>query len=183
MPTPSSGRESRRGSKSNASANEAYKSSSDRREKAKSSQIYDSRRRPSRQAESGLGSASARPQLKGRTNSAPLIDRGGAEAGARQSDRYGDQPAASSTASTTPRAGGYGDVDAQDEDEVAGVVGTLKSYQPFKSFEVRYRTVAGCKEHMTDLSRNRRHPRTFPISTLLSWEQRALGSLRLFRKL
>ena len=165
MPTPSSGRESRRGSKPNATSNEAYKSSNERREKAKSSQIYDSRRRPSRQAESGLGSASARPQLKGRTNSAPLIDRGGADHGSRQSDRYGDQTAVSSTASTTPRAGTYADRDAQDEDEVAGVVGALKTYQPFKSFQVGCSRVFGCKEHMTDLFRNRRRPKTSPIST------------------
>ena len=164
MPTPSSGRESRRGSKSNAAANEAYKSSSDRREKAKSSQIYDSRRRPSRQAESALGSASARPQLKGRTNSAPLVDRV-AEYGSRQTDRYGDQTAVSSTASTTPRVGTYADRDAQDEDEVAGVVGAFKTYQPFKSFEVQYKRLFGCKEHMTDQSPNRRLPTTSLIST------------------
>ena len=164
MPTPSSGRESRRGSKSNATANEAYKSSSERREKAKSSQVYDSRRRPSRQAESALASAPARPQLKGRTNSAPLIDRGGAEHANRQTDRYGDQTAGSSTASTTPRATTYVDWDAQDEDEVAGVVGAFKTYQPFKNFEVQSSRPFGCKEHMTDQCRNRRRPRTSLIS-------------------
>lgn len=152
MPTPSAGRESRRGSKSNASANEHYMSSGDRREKSKSSQIYDSRRRPSRQAESALGSPLARPQLKGRTNSAPLIDRGGTEPGTRYNDLYSDQTAASSNASTTPRIRSYGDGDAQDEDEVAGVVGALKAYQPFKSFEVCCKKTDGCKEHNTNSS-------------------------------
>lgn len=136
MPTPSSGRESRRASKSSATPSEAQKSS-DRREKAKSGQIYDSRRRPSRQAESSLSSASARPQLKGRTNSAPLIDRGAVEPGALHGNEYGGQTGPSSNASTTPRVGSRV-VDAQDEDEVAGVVGAVKNYQPFKSFEVQY---------------------------------------------
>ena len=144
MPTPSSGRESRRGSKSSVTPSEAQKSS-DRREKAKSSQIYDSRRRPSRQAESSFSSASARPQLKGRTNSAPLIDRGGADQSARHGNEYGVQTGHSSNASTTPRVSSRV-VDAQDEDEVAGVVGAVKNYQPFKSFEVRHCKACECKE-------------------------------------
>ena len=137
MPTPSSGRESRRGSKASATASETYKSS-ERREKAKSSQVYDSRRRPSRQAETPP--TSARPQLKGRTNSAPLIDRTGAEPGTRQGVEHGGQTGASSNASSTPRGGSHYVGDAQDEDEVAGVVGAMKSYQPFKTFEVRRET-------------------------------------------
>ena len=130
MPTPSSGRESKRSSKSSAGANEAYKSS-DRREKSKSSQVYVGQRRGSRQAESELANASARPPLKGRTNSAPLIDARGADTGSRHNVEDGRQ-----TGSSTPRAGPRGYQDAQDEDEVAGVVGAVRHFQPFQSPEV-----------------------------------------------
>lgn len=131
MPTPGSGRESRRSSKSGASGSEAYKSS-ERREKAKSSQVYDSRRRGSKQAESGLGSVSERPQLKGRTNSAPLI-----EARVRQGVRDGEQTGDEGKGSSTPRATYGGDEDGRDEDEVAGVVGAVRNLQPFQTPEVR----------------------------------------------
>lgn len=133
MPTPSSGRESRRGSssKSTATADEAYRRSGySRDKKAKSSQIYDSRR----QTDGTLGSATARPQLKGRTNSAPLIQRA---SNTQHVDEHGDETPVSSTTSTTPRLGSHAIGEAQDEDEVAGVVGAVRAYQPFKSFEVQ----------------------------------------------
>ena len=170
MPTPSSGRESRRGSKSSATPSDAQKSS-DRREKAKSSQVYDGRRRPSRQAESSLSGAPARPPLKGRTNSAPLIDRGGAEVGARHGNDYGVQSGHSSNASTNPRAASR-HVDAQDEDEVAGVVGAVRTYQPFKSFEVWYWNASQCREQSTDLLHNYSPQQLFQISMLWSSERR-----------
>lgn len=130
MPTPSSGRESKRSSKSSAGANEAYRGS-ERREKSKSSQVYEAQRRGSKQAESGLVGASARPQVKGRTNSAPLIDARGADTASRQNVEDGKQ-----TGSSTPRAGRSDLQDAQDEDEVAGVVGAVRHFQPFQSSEV-----------------------------------------------
>jgi hypothetical protein len=52
-------------------------------------------------------------------------------------DEHGDRTPVSSTASTTPRIGSYAIGEAQDEDEVAGVVGAVRAYQPFKSFEVQ----------------------------------------------
>ncbi|KAK3681546.1 hypothetical protein LTR37_020854 [Vermiconidia calcicola] len=129
MPTPSSGRDSRRSSKSGPSGNDAYKSS-ERKEKAKSSQVYDSRRRGSKQVESGLGSVDERPKLKGRTSSAPLIEP------QRHAVGDGEQTPPHSTGSSTPRATQGGVEAAQDEDEVAGVVGAIKHYQPFQSPEV-----------------------------------------------
>ena len=146
MPTPSSGRESRRdsSSKSAATTTEAYKRSGYSREKkAKSSQIYDSRR----QTDGTLGSATPRPQLKGRTNSAPLVDRAGAETNTQLVDGHGERTALSSNASTTPRVSSYAIGEAQDEDEVAGVVGAARAYQPFKSFEVQQNKEIGRKGH------------------------------------
>ena len=130
MPTPSSGR---RSSKSGPSGSEASKSS-ERREKAKSSQAYDTQRRGSRQAESTLGSVSEPPRLNGRTHSAPLVDRAG-KAQRRDDLQDGEQMRKQSKSSSTPRAGA-GAGDAQDEDEVAGVVGAVKRFQPFQSPEV-----------------------------------------------
>lgn len=136
MPSSNSGRDSRRSSKSGPSGNEAYKSS-DRREKAKSSQVYPSSRRGSRQAESTLGSVPERPSVKGRTYSAPLVDRVG-EPGRRDELHDGEQTRKESKSSSAPRvdAGGVGVEDAQDEDEVAGVVGAVKRFQPFQNPEV-----------------------------------------------
>jgi hypothetical protein len=125
MPTPSSGR---RSSKSGPSGNDAYKSS-ERREKAKSSQVYESARRGSKQSE--LGSVAERPKIKSRTNSAPLIEpRGRYEARASQTGNVrGKENAARGEV-------GVGAGDAQDEDEVAGVVGAVKHFSPFQNPEV-----------------------------------------------
>lgn len=136
MPTPSSGRDSsRRSSKSGPSGNDAYKrNGSDRREKAKSSQVYEgSKRRGSRQAESGLDSVNEqRPGLKSRTNSAPLLE---------PQSRYDvaaarGQTSVRATAPSTPVASGEDVGTAQDEDEVAGVVGAVRHFQPFQNPEV-----------------------------------------------
>jgi hypothetical protein len=125
---PTSGRgESRRSSKSGASGNDAYKSS-ERREKAKSSQVYDSRRRGSKQSGEGRGAAPPeRPTLKGRTNSAPVVE------------RRGGQPDRPSKGPSSPRL----DEDAQDEDEVAGVVGAADRLQLVQQPEVRQVLGAG----------------------------------------
>ena len=132
MPTSNSGRESRRSSKSGPSGNEANKSS-ERREKAKSSQIYDGKRRGSKQAESTLGSVPERPGLKGRTNSAPLVEARITQPGSWDTLEDGPQTSKSSSA---PKIGAGGVGDAQDEDEVAGVVGAVRRFQPFHSPEV-----------------------------------------------
>lgn len=130
-PTSSSRRSSKSGTGGQADTNNvdaAYKSS-ERREKAKSSQIYDARRRGSRQVE-----VEERPRLKSRTNSAPLVDArlGGREEGAQTSKgvRRGQ-------ASAPQLVGEAISEDAQDSDEEAGVVGAVKDLKPFRSPEVR----------------------------------------------
>lgn len=137
MPTQSSGRESRRSSRSGPTSDEAYKSG-ERREKAKSSQIYDSRRRSSRQTEGGLSSVSERPKLGGRTNSAPLIE------GRHGQNREQTGNRSKESSSTPPPLNDDGVQDARDEDEVAGVVGAIRHFQPFQNPEVRIET-ATCK--------------------------------------
>ena len=134
MPTPSPGRDSRRGSKqSGQSGNDAYKST-DRREKAKSSQVYDGRRRASKQAESSGSSVPQRPGLKSRTNSAPLVETRDGQSGVHKVDVDGEKPRVGGKSSSTPRIGAV--ETAQDEDEVAGVVGAVRKFQPFQSPEV-----------------------------------------------
>ena len=133
MPTSSSGRESRRSSKSGEST--GYKSS-DRREKAKSSQVYDTSRRPSRQAESGLGIVVERPGLKQRTNSAPVVETLANKQGKTDGDVDGEQVHKEESSASTPRATRV--EDGRDEDEVAGVVGAISNFQPFQAPEVRY---------------------------------------------
>ena len=139
MPTPSSGRDSRRSSKSGTSGREAQKSSNEGKEKAKSSQIYDAHRRGSRQAESALRIVEERP-AKGRTNSAPLIEPRIAESdgrnGAQDKERSVPKNKTSSS-SSVPRAGAASNT--QDDDEKAGVagrVGAVRHFQPFQTPEV-----------------------------------------------
>lgn len=144
MPTPTPTSTSRRSSRSGgqrggsdtgtggdgAGSNaDAYKSS-ERREKAKSSQFYDGRRRGSKQVE-----VEERPRLKSRTNSAPLVDArlGGREEGEQTSKGGGRKGQAS-----TPRVGEAISEDAQDSDEEAGVVGAVRDLKPFRSPEVRF---------------------------------------------
>ena len=111
------------------------------------------------------------PSIKGRTNSAPLIDRGGADTNTQYIDGHGDQTAVSSNASTTPRVSSYAIGEAQDEDEVAGVVGAVRAYQPFKSFEVQQNREVECKEHkLIDFCDSRRQSPS-RISTWLSLER------------
>ena len=131
MPTPSSGRDSRRGSRANAvqAAAESGYASTDRREKAKSSQIYDGRRRGSKQVE-----VEERPRLKSRTNSAPLVD---ARLGGRDDGEQTSKGARKGQASA-PQVGEAIGEDAQDSDEEAGVVGAVKDLKPFRSPEVRW---------------------------------------------
>ena len=117
-PTSTSRRSSRSGSQTAGS--DAHKSS-ERREKAKSSQ-YDGRRRGSRQVE-----VEERPRLKSRTNSAPLVDaRLGGDGEQTQGGKGGAQRRGQEVISE----------DAQDSDEEAGVVGAVKDLKPFRSPEV-----------------------------------------------
>ena len=136
MPTPtaSSRRSSRSGGgqQSSSSTGDAYKSS-ERREKAKSSQIYVGLRRGSRQVETIA--TEERPRLKSRTNSAPLVDArlGGQEDGERTSKGGGG----GGRRGQQSQVGGVISEDAQDSDEEAGVVGAVKDLKPFRSPEVR----------------------------------------------
>ena len=132
MPTSSSGRESRRNSKPNATANGSVKSSGDRRQKAQSTEVYTGRRRPSQQADNGTQVYQQRPEVKTRTNSAPLVQTIN-EPGLRNGLEKGDK-ISNSVLDLQQRVA---DVNAvapgQDEDEVAGVVGTVKHFEPFQS--------------------------------------------------
>ena len=136
MPAPTSGRDSRRGSRS---AGDSGFQNTDRREKAKSSQTY-------AQYTGGAGpggeggpagvvspqSAVRRPQLGGRTSSAPLVERrlGSGHAAGLQRLPQGQEHVAQA---------GTGAAEAgQDEDEVAGVVGAMRQYEPFRSPQVGY---------------------------------------------
>lgn len=144
MPTPSSRRESRRSSKSSIAGKDTYKST-ERREKSKSSQVYDGQRRGSRQAESGAGSVPARPEFKGRTNSAPLVDARGSQPGHGDDVGHREQTGAEHRTSEPLQTESRNVEHAQDEDEVAGVVGAMKHFQPFHSIEVWTRTAPGNK--------------------------------------
>ncbi|KAK5119278.1 hypothetical protein LTR85_007634 [Meristemomyces frigidus] len=136
MPTTSSGRDSRRGSKSGVSTNDAVKSP-ERREKGKSSQshstAYNNARRGSVQP--NLGSVPERPRLQTRTHSAPSVEvRKGASS--QPIGRIKDADQDTAARDFAPQAGGGAMADGQDEDEVAGVVGAVRQYQPFQSPEV-----------------------------------------------
>lgn len=144
---PSSPREtrSRRGSRNDVlqSVDETGQGSGERREKAKSSQSYtqyssSARRSSLRPEESSGGGGAAHGSRQGsRANSLPLGERTKGLGSALDiperdeshedngTDGHGD------AAQAQPAAGG-----GQDEDEVAGVTGTVKQYQPFRSPEV-----------------------------------------------
>lgn len=149
MPTPSSGRDSRRSSKSGNTASDAQPVGKAEHRREKSSQYHaasqSARRGSLRPAEQSSGGASARPGLQSRTYSAPSMDgradaasgpatgkkevgdaRGGVEAqGLRSTWREG-------LAQNTGVAVEAG----QDEDEVAGAVGAIRQFRPFQSPEV-----------------------------------------------
>ncbi|EMC95338.1 hypothetical protein BAUCODRAFT_578020 [Baudoinia panamericana UAMH 10762] len=145
MPNPSSGgRDSRRSSKSGPSSQEAYRNS-ERREKAKSTQSYTgtaygaaaARRgsvQPNADGSASLSSVPERPRLKARTHSAPLVEthpavRDGGDS-PQQATEAEDRDYAVAQATLNAL------IDGQDEDEVAGAVGTVRQYQPFQSPEV-----------------------------------------------
>lgn len=140
MPTPNAS--SRRSSKSGGTGaglgtDDAYKSS-ERREKAKSSQ-YDGRRRGSRQVEGNA--AEERPRLKSRTNSAPLVDaRLGGQADGEQTSK-----GAGGRRGQQSKVEGVISEDAQDSDEEAGVVGAVKDLKPFRSPEVCFAGMSFCE--------------------------------------
>ena len=88
------------------------------------------RRRPSQQAESALTISSERPNLKGRTNSAPLVQHAAA---AQRAIGDGTRTPRNPVSHESDRTDG---IDAQDEDEVAGVVGAVNRFQPFRTSAV-----------------------------------------------
>jgi len=138
MRTSSSGRESRRSSKSEQDAPRT----SDRHEKARSTQVHGSvhsgaRRGSVQQSQEGLQSVPERPRLKSRTNSAPLVETRRAAPGQPGGSRDGGaHKAAESVAKSRTSPAGAAMADGQDEDEVAGVVGAVRQYEPFQSPEV-----------------------------------------------
>ena len=84
-----------------------------------------------------------RPRVKTRTNSAPLIETRQQQQqqgnGQRQQEVDGgeedeEEEEEDGGAAAPTQAGAV--VDGQDEDEVAGVVGAVRQYQPFQSPEV-----------------------------------------------
>ena len=135
MPTSSSGRESRRNSKPNVAANGSHKSSSDRRQKTQSTEVYTGRRRPSQQADNGIQLSTQRPEAKIRTNSAPLvhtISEPGLRNGLEKTDKISNSELDLRRRVATANSVEHG----QDEDEVAGVVGAIKHFEPFRSPQV-----------------------------------------------
>lgn len=156
MSTSSSRNQSRRTSRSGPSSSNketTHKSSSERRSKAKSAQIVSDsgRRRASQQADTGLVVAAERPALKSRVNSAPLAQRQRIAEGSDDEDPRsglrGEEGGDATVAEERPV------VDAQDEDEVAGVVGAVKHFQPFKTPEVCYFSLWECTRHPTNTYR------------------------------
>ncbi|KAK5136832.1 hypothetical protein LTR08_001754 [Meristemomyces frigidus] len=145
MPASSAGRDPRRSSKSGPAGSDAPKSAVDRREKAKSSQsysaAYNEARRGSVQpsevrrgsAQPNLGSIVERPTYTSRTNSAPSVDV--RTVGGRAPERTVEDARQELETSDMEAARGAMS-DGQDEDEVAGVVGAVRQYQPFQSPEV-----------------------------------------------
>ncbi|KAK6396086.1 hypothetical protein LTR65_010196 [Meristemomyces frigidus] len=135
MPTTASGRDPRRSSNSGPSGHDAIKSL-ERREKGKSSQSYSTAYNNARRGsvQPSLGSVPERPLLKARTHSAPVVEAraaGAAQPTAIIEDAYQHTEARH----LAPQAGGGAMADGQDEDEVAGVVGAVRQYQPFQSPE------------------------------------------------
>ncbi|KAI7589764.1 ras GEF [Hortaea werneckii] len=142
MPTSTAAPEARRSSKSGPSAGHENNKAYERREKSKSSQYHGARdpgsRRgsvqPTHQEGGFAGSTAARPRLKDRHNSAPIVE--GRQYSTRDEDQDGEESQdegtdAEETDAAQPAMGG-----AMDEDEVAGVVGAVRQYQPFQSPEV-----------------------------------------------
>lgn len=138
MPTPSSGRDSRRGSKANAvqAAGDSGSAGTDRREKAKSGQYPAGARRSSLKPEELNGRGGSAPRRPGmsRGNSAPIIERSrgtGYATGVQEQDEeeQGDN-------AQQGDAGAGAAASGQDEDEVAGVVGAVKQYAPFQNPEL-----------------------------------------------
>lgn len=117
---------------------------SERSEKSKSSQSYTqysgaARRSSLRPEESSVGGTAAqRPHLGNRANSLPLGESvRGTEAASGVQERgqtYAGIPRVAS--GHQPQAGPGAGSFAQDEDEVAGVTGAVRQYEPFRSPDV-----------------------------------------------
>lgn len=82
----------------------------------------------------GLQTVPERPRLKNRTNSAPLVETRRTALDQHGGPKEGSGHGAAETAAKSPT--GAAVVDGQDEDEVAGVVGAVRQYQPFQSPEI-----------------------------------------------
>jgi hypothetical protein len=115
MPAPSSGRDSRRGSKAGG---ESGLHNLERKEKAKSTQYGQP------------GAAPQRPQQGTRTTSAPLVERRRGSGYAANLQRLPPSQEHVAQAGTGAAEAG------QDEDEVTGVVGAMRQYEPFRSPQV-----------------------------------------------
>jgi hypothetical protein len=139
MPAPSSGRDSRRGSKASG---ETGLQSSDRKEKAKSTQY----------GQPGAGSTAQRPQQGTRTTSAPLVERRRGSGYAANLQRLPPSQEHVAQAGTGAAEAG------QDEDEVTGVVGAMRQYEPFRSPQVCETTCGGLLREHTNILRSLKSP-------------------------
>jgi len=121
MPAQGSGRDSRRGSKASG---ESGLHNIDRKEKAKSTQVCGP------PGALGAGSAPQRPPQGTRTTSAPLVERRRGSGYAANLQRLPPSQEHVAQAGTGAAEAG------QDEDEVTGVVGAVRQYEPFRSPQV-----------------------------------------------
>ena len=120
MPASTSGRESRRGSKASA---ESGPHNIERKEKAKSTQVYGH-------------SSPQRSQQGNRITSAPIVERRRGSGYAAGLQRLPPSQEHMAQAGTGAAEAG------QDEDEATGVVGAMRQYEPFRSPQVRHMSYA-----------------------------------------
>ncbi|GAB7360457.1 hypothetical protein MBLNU230_g8411t1 [Neophaeotheca triangularis] len=144
MPTTSSGRDSRRSSKSGNTAGDARPAQKGHR-RENSSQYHatsqSARRGSLKPAEPSSGGAPARPGLQIRTYSAPLIEgrtrvASGPATGNGSDEARGEERLDSSERQEFAQGTGAAVEGGQDEDEVAGAVGAIRQFRPFRSPEV-----------------------------------------------
>lgn len=115
MPAPTSGRDSRRGSRASG---ESGPLNLERKEKAKSTQVYGQ-------------SSPQRSQQGTRITSAPIVERRRGSGYAAGLQRLPPSQEYMAQAGTGAAEAG------QDEDEATGVVGVMRQYEPFRSPQVR----------------------------------------------
>ena len=115
MPAPTAGRDSRRGSRASG---ESGPHNLERKEKAKSTQVYGQ-------------SSPQRSQQGTRITSAPIVERRRGSGYAAGLQRLPPSQEYMAQAGTGAAEAG------QDEDEATGVVGAMRQYEPFRSPQVR----------------------------------------------